>query len=159
MTVQLPNLWWAFILLGVCAGVLSGALGLGSGTILVPTLVLLCGFMQESAQGMALAVMVPMALLGAFRYWKNPQIEINLAVVGLIICGALVGTLAGTELTSRLPGHVLRKAFAIFLIIIAAKMLFGSSKTKKIDLDSNLTVQKKMNLVEFGDASNETGKQ
>ena len=159
MTVQLSNLWWAFILLGVCAGVLSGALGLGSGTILVPTLVLLFGFMQKSAQGMALAVMVPMALLGVLRYWKNPQIEMNLVVVGLIICGALVGVLAGTELASRLPGHVLRKAFAIFLIIVAAKMFFSSSKTKKIDFDSNLTVQKKMNLVEFGDAGNETGKQ
>ena len=72
MMGPLFNPWWVFILLGVCAGVLSGALGLGSGTILVPTLVLLFGFMQKSAQGMALAVMVPMALLGAFRYWKNP---------------------------------------------------------------------------------------
>jgi len=159
MTVQLSNLWWAFILLGVCAGVLSGALGLGSGTILVPTLVLLFGFMQKSAQGMALAVMVPMALLGAFRYWKNPQIEMNLAVVGLIVCGALVGALAGTELASCLPGHVLRKAFAIFLVIIAVKMFFNSAKIKKIDLGDNPTVQKKMNAVEFGDANNETGKQ
>ena len=159
MTVQLSNLWWAFILLGVCAGVLSGALGLGSGIILVPTLVLLCGFMQKSAQGMALAVMVPMALLGALRYWKNPQIEMNLAVVALIICGALVGTLIGTELVSRLPGSVLRKAFAIFMVIVAVKMFFDSSKTKKIEFDNNLTVQKKINLVEFGDLNNESGKQ
>jgi len=161
MIVQFSNLWWAFILLGVCAGVLSGALGLGSGTILVPTLVLLFGFMQKSAQGMALAVMVPMVLLGALRYWNDPQIEMNFVVVGLIICGALVGVLAGTELASRLPGHVLRKAFAIFLIIIAVKMLFSSSKAKKIDFDNNLTVQnqKEINLIEFGDASNEPEKQ
>lgn len=154
----LSNPWWVFISLGVCAGILSGALGLGSGTILVPTLVLLCGFMQKSAQGMALAVMVPMALLGAFRYWKNPQIDMNAVVIGLIICGALVGVLAGTELASRLPDHILRKVFAIFLIIIATKMLFSSSKTKKVDFDNNLTVQKKINVVEFRDATNEAGK-
>ena len=155
MMGQLSNPWWVFILLGVCAGVLSGALGLGSGTILVPILVLFCGFMQKSAQGMALAVMVPMALLGAFRYWKNPQIDMNLVVVALIICGALVGVLAGTELASRLPGHILRKAFAVFLIIIAVKMLFNSSK---INSDNNLTVQKKINLIELGDVNNEAGK-
>ena len=145
MMSQLSNPWWVLILLGVCAGVLSGALGLGSGTILVPTLVLLFGYAQKSAQGMALAVMVPMVLFGAFRYWKNPQIDINLAVVGLIICGALVGVLAGTELAARLPGNILRKLFAIFLIIIAIKIFCSSSKTKKVDFDNNLTVQKKIN--------------
>jgi uncharacterized membrane protein YfcA len=54
-----------FILLGICAGTLSGLLGLGSGIILIPTLVLLCGFAQKSAQGTTLAVMVPMILVGA----------------------------------------------------------------------------------------------
>ena len=83
----------------------------------------------------------------------------DIVVIGLIICGALVGVLAGTELASRLPGHILRKVFAIFLIIIATKMFFSSSKAKKVDFDNNLTVQKKINLVEFGDANNETGKQ
>ena len=51
MMGPLFNPWWVFVLLGFCAGILSGALGLGSGTILVPTLVLLFGFMQKSAQG------------------------------------------------------------------------------------------------------------
>lgn len=154
----LSNPWWVFILLGVCAGILSGALGLGSGIILVPALVLLCGFMQKSAQGMALAVMVPMALLGAFRYWKNPQIDMNAVVIGLIICGALAGTLAGTELASRLPGHILRKAFAIFLVIIATKMFFSISSPKKKLPDNSISVQEKVNVVKFRDAINETGK-
>jgi len=65
MADQLFNQWWVFVVLGVFAGVVSGSLGLGSGTILIPSLVLLCGFGQKSAQGMALAVMVPMTLLGA----------------------------------------------------------------------------------------------
>lgn len=158
MIGQLSNPWWFFVVLGLCAGVLSGALGLGSGTILVPTLVLLCGFMQKSAQGMALAVMVPMALLGAFRYWKNPQIDMDAMVIGLIICGALAGVLAGTELAARLPVHILRKAFAIFLVIIATKMFFGASSPKKKCPDNSVSAQEKVNVVEFGDAINEAGK-
>ena len=134
--------------MGLCAGVLSGALGLGSGIILVPTLVLLCGYCQKNAQGMALAVMVPMALLGALRYWKNPQIEMNGLVIGLIICGALVGTLVGTELASRLPSHILRKAFAIFLVMVAVKMLFTSPNMKTQGVDNDLTKQENVNLIE-----------
>ena len=136
MIGQLSNPWWVFIVLGICAGVISGTLGLGGGTILVPILVLLCGFGQKNAQGMALAVMVPMALVGALRYWKNPEIEINTVIVGLIICGALIGVLVGTELASRLPSHILRKAFAAVLVIAAIKMFMTSAKPGQPNLDN-----------------------
>jgi len=155
MMTQLLNPWWTFVVLGICAGILSGALGLGAGIILVPTLVLLCGFGQKSAQGMALAVMVPMALVGALRYWKNPEIEMNTLVIGLIVCGALAGTLVGTELAGRLPSHVLRRAFAIFLVIIAVRMFIGPSRPKKADPGDSVTVQKEINLVEPGGIDNE----
>ncbi len=159
MIGQLSNPWWAFVFLGICAGILSGLLGLGSGIILVPALVLLCCFEQKSAQGMALAVMVPMALVGALRYWKNPEIEMNAAVIGLIILGALAGALAGTELVDRLPGHILWKIFAIVLIIVAVKMFVTSLKPEQGGLDGNLTNQRMVNSTQNGDVNNDTTKQ
>ena len=127
MAGQLPNPAWVFVVLGVCAGVISGTLGIGSGTIIVPVLVLVCSFEQKCAQGTALAAMVPMALVAAFQYWRNPDIEMNAAVIGLIICGAVVGALVGAELACRLPSHVLRRVFGVVLMIAAFKMLVGSS--------------------------------
>ncbi len=159
MISQLSNPWWIFILLGICAGVLSGLLGLGSGIILIPTLVLLCECKQKSAQGMALAVMVPMALVGALRYWKNPQIEMDWAIIGLIILGALAGALAGTELVDRLPVHIIRKVFAVFLLIVAVKMFVTSLKPKQGVFDGNLTNQKVVNSTQNGDVNNDTTKQ
>jgi len=159
MISQLPNSWWIFVLLGICAGVLSGTLGLGAGTIVVPALVLLCGFGQKSAQGMALAVMVPMALVGALWYWRNPEVEMNAAVIGLIICGALAGALFGAELASRLPGHILRKMFAIFLIIVAVRMFMDTSRPKKAYPGDSVTAKKEINLVEPEGVDNEAGKQ
>jgi len=159
MIGQLSNPWWVFVILGICAGVLSGALGLGSGIILVPTLVLLCGFGQKSAQGMALAVMVPMALVGALRYWKNPEIEMKLVVIGLIVLGALPATLlVGTELAARLSSHILRKIFAIVLVIVAVKMFIGPSRSKEPSLDDSSPDQKNISLVEPGGTNNESGK-
>lgn len=159
MIGQLSNPWWIFVLLGICAGTLSGLLGLGSGIILVPVLVLLCGFEQKSAQGMALAVMVPMALVGAIRYWKNPEIDMNAAVIGLIILGALAGALAGTELVDRLPGHILQKVFAVVLLIVAVKMFVTSLKSEQGGLDGNLTNLRMVNSTQNGDVNNDTTKQ
>lgn len=137
MISQLSHCWWIFIILGVFAGIVSGLLGLGSGSVVVPVLVLLFAFDQKAAQGTALAVMVPMALLGAFRYWRHPEIEVSLLVVGLIVVGALVGVLAGTELAGRLPSHVLRKGFAIFLAIVAVKMFTASPKPQPPTQNTN----------------------
>jgi uncharacterized membrane protein YfcA len=155
MISQLSNYWWVLILLGIFAGLVSGTLGLGSGTVLIPILVLFCRFEQKSAQGTALAVMVPMALVGALRYWKNPDIEMNTLVIGLIICGALAGVLAGTELAGRLPGHVLRRVFAIFLAIVAIRMFMASPGPKQTSLDNDLIEQEMVDSAQRGGTDSE----
>ncbi|MCX5683062.1 MAG: sulfite exporter TauE/SafE family protein [Planctomycetota bacterium] len=125
MTVDWMAIWWGLVLLGFLAGVLSGALGVGGGIVVVPALVFFFGAQQKSAQGMALAVMVPMALLGAWQYWRNPEIGFSLGAVGILVIGAIAGTLLGTEVAARLPAEVLRKAFAVFLLVVAIKMLIS----------------------------------
>jgi len=158
MLEQLGNPWWAFVILGVCTGIVSGTLGLGGGVILVPALTLLLRFPQKSAQGMALAVMVPMALVGALRYWKHGDVEMDLLVIGLIMCGSLAGILGGTELAHLLPGHVLRKVFAVVLVIVAVRMFMGPSKSQKAMAGKNLKDQNNVSVVEPEGTSNESGK-
>jgi hypothetical protein len=116
------------VILGVAGGVLSGALGVGSGIVFVPMLASVFLLPQKSAQGTALAVMVPMALLGAIRYWHNPEIEINMVIVALIVFGALGGVLIGTTVAEHVPGHWLKKAFAVFMVIVAVRMFTMSPK-------------------------------
>lgn len=113
------------VLVGVLAGVISGMLGVGSGALLIPVLVLVFAYPQKSAQGITLAVMAPMALIGAVRYVRNPTIEVNLATALLLTVGAIVGVFIGTELAVKLPAHILRKAFAVFLFVVSLKMFFG----------------------------------
>ena len=115
-----------YIVLGSAAGILSGTLGVGSGVVLIPVLVLLFDVEQKSAQGMALAVMVPMALVGAIRYAQHPEINVDLRVVVILAAGAVVGALIGAHLATVLPGNVLRKLFAAFLILVAVRMFWPS---------------------------------
>mgnify|MGYP001140574443 CR=1 FL=1 len=159
MAAQLAGCWWLFIVLGICAGLVSGTLGLGAGVVFVPALVLLWGFGQKSAQGTALAVMVPMTLVGALRYWRNPEIDMSLTIILLIVLGALIGALAGTELAGRLPGHVLRKVFAIFLVIVAVRMFIASSGQKQTDSASSMMNQNNTNVVNPGEIKNDSEQQ
>ncbi len=131
MVGSLPGEWWSFVLLGVGAGIISGLLGVGSGTVIIPALVLIWGFGQKSAQGMALAAMVPMALLGAIRYWRNPEVEFQGVALVLIVVGAMAGTMAGTELVARLPAGLLRKFFAVFLALVAIRMFTAAPRAEK----------------------------
>ncbi len=90
--------WYWLVLIGVFSGTLSGAIGVGSGIIIIPTLVFGMSVPQKSAQGMALAVMIPMVLVGAVRYKMNPEIQMNMSIVGLLAVGAVAGAFIGVEI-------------------------------------------------------------
>jgi uncharacterized protein len=120
-----------YVVLGVVAGVLSGMLGVGSGLVLVPALTILFVLPQKSAQGIALAVMVPMALIGVTRYIMNPAIKVDMRVAGLIALGAVVGSLIGAELAGKLPARVIKRIFAIFMVVVASRMLWATSRPPK----------------------------
>ena len=122
----LGNPWWGYVLLGLAAGILSGTLGVGSGAIMVPALVLIMALPQKSAQGTSLAIMVPMVLTGALRYKLDADVSVSTMAVVLLVAGAIPGALLGSELAQRVPASVLRKLFAAFLIIIGAKMAWPS---------------------------------
>lgn len=151
--------WWALMLLGIVAGIISGMLGLGSGAVVVPALVLLFGYPQKSAQGTALALMVPMALLGAFRYWRNPDIGMSMSVVGLIVLGALPGVLIGTHFVGLISGNTLRKVFAVFLAIVAVKMFTASPKRAPQADGGSPANQNNASVIEPGGQSNESTEQ
>lgn len=122
--------WWLYILIGLCCGIFGASFGVGSGIILVPVLAILFSFPQKSAQGMSLAVMIPLAMMGAWRYYQNLDIDIRLGVVLFLSIGAVVGAFIGAKIAGFLPAYVLRKLFAIFLIVAAMKMLFFSPVKK-----------------------------
>ncbi len=150
MIGPLSGEWWFLVVLGLCAGVVSGTLGLGSGIVVIPALVLLGGFEQKSAQGTALAVMVPMALVGAIRYWRNPQVELSGIVILLLVLGAVAGTLAGTELAGRLPAGTLRKIFALVLMIVAIRMFTASPRPVNMHQEEGPTNQSSPEAAERG---------
>ncbi|HXY61467.1 MAG TPA: sulfite exporter TauE/SafE family protein, partial [Nitrospirota bacterium] len=106
---------------GVSAGFLSGMMGVGGGTIMVPAMVLLLGFGQHTAQGTSLLAMVPAGASGAYTHGKLGNIAKNL-LPGLIP-GILIGTYLGGTLAHVLAANVLRFIFASILVWIGMRYL------------------------------------
>ena len=86
----------SYILLGLVAGILSGLIGIGGGTIIVPALVLFFGMSQHLAQGTTLALLVPpIGILAAWQYYRQGYVDLHIA--GLICLGFVIGGLHGCE--------------------------------------------------------------
>ena len=112
----------SLILIGILAGVLSGLVGVGGGIIMVPLLVLFFGFNQHQAQGTSLAVLaVPVTAVAVFNYYKEGQINIKYAAV--IAVFFVIGSVFGSKLALTLDQKMLKKIFAVVLLVIAGKML------------------------------------
>ena len=113
-----------YIALGLLAGICSGFLGLGGGTIIIPVLVYVFGLTQHQAQGTTLALMVPpIGLLAALKYYYEGNVNIQIAI--FVCLGFFIGGLLGAYLVTPVPDPVLKKVFGIFLIGVALKMILG----------------------------------
>ncbi|MCX7821654.1 MAG: sulfite exporter TauE/SafE family protein [Brevinematales bacterium] len=115
--------WIFYIIIGIVAGVISGLLGIGGATIVIPALVFLAGFDQKLAQGTTLFLMLfPIGLLAAVEYYNAGYVKIKEGIVIAIFF--LLGGWLGSKVALRLDAAILRKVFSIFLFFVALRMFF-----------------------------------
>ncbi len=113
-----------YIMLGLAAGALSGLIGIGGGTIIVPVLVFVFGFSLHQAQGTTLALLVPpIGILAAWTYYKHGYVD--LSVAGYICLGFFIGGLLGAKVATNIPNIMLEKIFGVALLLIAIKMILA----------------------------------
>jgi uncharacterized membrane protein YfcA len=111
------------IVIGLFAGVLSGMFGIGGGIVIVPALVLLAGFLPHKATGTSLgALLLPVGFLGAMQYWKRGDVDFRASLV--LALGLFLGAFAGARLGLTLAPNMLRRAFAVFLVLVAGQLWF-----------------------------------
>jgi uncharacterized protein len=114
-----------FVLIGFGAGVLSGLFGIGGGIVIVPALVLLTGFTQKAAVGTSLgALLLPVGFFGAMAYWKAGHVDVRAS--GLIALGLSAGALLGARVGLAASGPTLKRAFAVFLVLVAVKLFWDT---------------------------------
>jgi uncharacterized protein len=113
------------VLLGVLAGILAGMFGVGGGILFVPTLTWL-GLTQLHAEATSLLAIIPTVAIGVWRQSRYGNVQWRSALVlGLASVGAAVG---GVFVAESLPEHVLRKLFAVLMILTAAQIAWRARR-------------------------------
>lgn len=113
--------WTLVVLAGMAMGVFVGMVGT-SGAVLIPALVFVFGLSQIKAQGTAL-------FIAAIPVWFGPMLpyaragNVNMRLGLLLGVGLCVGGYFGAQWAQMIPVVVLRRSFAVVLILLATRML------------------------------------
>ena len=103
-------------IVGMIAGVFTG-LGLGGGSVLILFLTLFLGIDQHIAQSTNLIFSSIAALVSIFINLKGKTININNSKI--IAISGVLGALIGALISKNLNMLVLKKLFAVFLLLVA----------------------------------------
>jgi uncharacterized membrane protein YfcA len=75
----------------------------------------------EAAIGTSLgALLLPVGALGVYQYYKADAVDFRAAL--WIAAGLFIGVYLGAHLSLRLPAKELQRAFAVFLVLVAAQL-------------------------------------
>lgn len=118
------NTLLVLLIIGLITGALGGMLGIGSGLILIPSLVYFVGLNQHEAIGTSLAVMLPpIGLFAAYNYYKAGQVNLKYALI--LAAAFMIGSYFTSKIALEISENVMRKIFSVFLIIVAINMFFS----------------------------------
>ena len=115
-------------------GLISSFVGIGGGTLSVPFMSL-CNVPMHTAVGTSAAIGFPIAVAGTLGYivggWGMPDLPPGalgyvhvLAFAGLAFASFFTAPL-GAKLAHKLPVKTLKRFFAVFLLIMATRMLWA----------------------------------
>ena len=109
------------VLIGICAGIISGLFSTGGGMILVPAFVYLLNVKETRARGTSVFCILPMVITSSLFYYKDNFIDWKIAILCAI--GGTIGGFIGAKLLKKLPVKVFKIMFIIFLIYASYNML------------------------------------
>jgi uncharacterized membrane protein YfcA len=114
------------IALGVGTGVLAGTFGVGGGILFVPILVLFFELGQVEAEATSLLAILPTVAAGAWQQHRYGNVRWRAAaIVGL---AAVVGVQLGVLVAHSLSEDILRRLFALLMLVVAAQLAWRSRR-------------------------------
>ncbi len=107
--------------IGTAAGLFSGLLGVGGGTVIVPLLVLWLGYDERRATGTSLAAISVIAMIATLLQGAYGNVVPGKGL--LVGLPALAGVLVGTWLQQRISTELISALFAIALVAVAVDLV------------------------------------
>jgi uncharacterized membrane protein YfcA len=114
---------WAFLLVGLGAGIFAGLFGKGGGLIIVPALIGFFKYDPRAAAATSLAALqLPVGLPSVIIYAQEGYL--NISAASLIATGIVLGVLAGSKINAKLSSSFFRKLYAFFLLAVSFYMIY-----------------------------------
>ncbi|WP_172120089.1 sulfite exporter TauE/SafE family protein [Actinomyces faecalis] len=119
------------VLVGAWAGVLSGLVGVGGGSVIVPGTEIVVGVGDLVARGTSLLVMVPTGIVGTWSNARHGLVDLR--------AGALVGAAAaaaaplGVRAAAALSPAAGNLAFSLFLLAVVIHTLLHGRRRRQPD--------------------------
>jgi len=115
----------SLVVIGLLAGIFSGFMGVGGGVVMIPLMILFLGYNQHEAQGMSLAVLaIPVTFIAAYTY-HTTGFPINWKFAVIVAVFFVLGGFIGSKFAVKIDQGLLKKIFAVVLVIAAVKLFFG----------------------------------
>ena len=102
---------------GAVVGTITGLVGAGGGFLIIPALVLLAKLPMKQAVGTSLIIIAAKSLIG-FTGDLNGDLLIDWNFLLLFSTIAVVGIIAGSLLSKRIPNEKLKPAFGWFVLVM-----------------------------------------
>jgi uncharacterized protein len=107
---------------GLAVGALTGLVGVGGGFLIVPALVLLAKIPMKQAVGTSLLVIAMKSATGFLGYLG--QVEVPWGFMTVFTGVAIIGIFGGTYLVQFVSQAALKRAFAVFLLVMGSFILY-----------------------------------
>jgi uncharacterized membrane protein YfcA len=111
------------VVIGLVAGLFSSLFGVGGGLVIVPLLIMICGFGAKEATATSLGAIGVTALAGVTLYALDGKVDVKYAA--LVGIPAIAGSLVGTAVQQRLSGRAVTIGFAGLVAAIGIWLLAG----------------------------------
>lgn len=108
----------AMAALGLAVGCVTGLVGVGGGFLIVPALVLFGRLSMTMAVGTSLGV-IAMNCAVSFATYLITVRELDWPTIGLFSVIGIAGSVVGQRLSGKLPQRLVKRLFAVFLVLIA----------------------------------------
>ena len=112
---------WLLAAIGLIAGALAGAMGVGGGFLLVPAFIYLVGVPTALAVGTSLVCVMVSGAYGTFTYGLKGRVDIVAAVWMLV--GAAIGAQIGVAAVRYVRGYQIRLLYSLMLPAAALSIL------------------------------------
>jgi hypothetical protein len=106
---------------GTLAGLMSGLLGVGGGTVMVPLLVLWLAYDERTATGTSLAAIVVIATIATIAQGAYGNVDVLKGV--LVGVPAVGGVVFGTWLQQRVKTETIGLLFAVLMLAVAVDLV------------------------------------